>query len=356
MTETGPPDPSRWGEAFTEIYDTHRGRLVRWLTVTFGARDAEDIAQETLSRLFARPGLLAEGADAWPWLSVVARNVGRDLARHNAFSAAVDATTLDQLPADTTVHDEVVRRDDAERLHRALRRLSPRDRMLVVLRDVDEVPVGDIAAQLGLNDNAARQQLFRARRRLATVFTELGGHRRAGGLVAPFGLRVREVARKYARVAETLGPGATSVLASAAPAVAVAVSGTLFLGTGGAARDAAAPPVVAAGRPGQPDAAGAPAGPRRDPLAVTRAGAAPHAAPPEAALGSIHQPVGPVFARGWTRKRDNDYQIRVTVGIGHKPLVDVTYTEHGNAPVCRRIHCVRVPSDDPGPVPDGTRP
>lgn len=153
---------------------------MRWLTTIFGPRDAEDIAQEAFARLYARPGLL--DGDPWPWLAVVARNVGRDLARHNAFTTPVDSGTLDLLPGDHGVPDAVLRRDDAARVVAALRHLCPRDRALLCLRDVDGVSVGDIAAQLGINDNAVRQQLHRARRRLATAYVGLARrHRRRPG-------------------------------------------------------------------------------------------------------------------------------------------------------------------------------
>jgi RNA polymerase sigma-70 factor (ECF subfamily) len=217
-----PPYDPDWGATFAEICDRHRGRLIRWLTSIFGARDAEDIAQEALARLYQRPTLLDPSLDAWPWLAVVARNVGRDMARHNAQSTTVDQDVLAAMPSGDSVHDQVVARDDADRLARALRSLTPRERAVITMRDFHDAAIGDIAEIFGINENAARQQLFRARRRLANAYVSLGGDRRIG-LVALLGLRVREFVRRHAPY---LDPFATSSAAIAAviPALAVIVS------------------------------------------------------------------------------------------------------------------------------------
>jgi RNA polymerase sigma factor (sigma-70 family) len=234
-----PAVDAAWEDAFAEICDRHRGRLIRWLTSIFGARDAEDIAQEALVRLFLRPGLLDPAGDPWPWLSVVARNVGRDMVKHNALSSAVDHLTLADLPDERHVWDEVLARDDAERLVRALRALRPRDRALIRLRDVQDLPMAEVAALLGVTENAARQQLFRARRRLAESFTKLGGDRL--GLFPSLGLRVREAFRRNANVLESLGltsPAIAAVLPCLVCAVAIA-GGALFPGATPASATAA---------------------------------------------------------------------------------------------------------------------
>jgi RNA polymerase sigma-70 factor, ECF subfamily len=220
-----------WPAAFSQICDTHRGRLVRWLTAIFGPHDAEDIAQEALARLYLRPGLIDDRSDAWPWLSVVARNVGRDLARHNAFTTTVDATYLSDLPGDTRVWDQVSARDDAERLAAALRCLNPQDRALIRRRDIQDQPIADIAADVGASENTVRQQLFRARRKLASTYVALGGDRSLG-LVALVRLRCREFVRKYvpAPVADAIG-AASATLIAAIPAAAVAVGATAIVTT-----------------------------------------------------------------------------------------------------------------------------
>lgn len=296
------PGP-RWGGAeFAAICDSHRDRLVRWLTAIFGPRDAEDIAQEAFVRLYERPGMLDEDADAWPWLAVVARNVGRDMARHNAFSLAVDAETLDRLPDSARVHEQVVARDDAERLRLALRAITPRDRALITLRDVQGVSVGDIAERLGMNDNAVRQQLFRARKRLASAYTDLGGDRRAG-LLAGLGVRWREFVRKHGHVLDAFGPTMSQVLAQAGPAIAAIVAGVLVIVTGGpdGTPAAAASPVRPSSAVAQDPREGT-RGPRT--LTAPGGGVATRTAPsdPDPPLFEYEKEVGPASVRTTVHK------------------------------------------------------
>lgn len=242
------PRQLEWHETFSDICDRHRGRLIRWVTAIFGPRDAEDIAQETLARLYCRPDLLDGDADAWPWLAVVSRNLGRDLARHNAFSTTVDSIALAHVPADVVVPDEVVARDEGERLARALRSLTPRERSVIRLRDFEGASVADIAELLGLTENAVRQQLFRARRRLAAAYVQLGGDSRVGALVAACGLRLRELARRYSPFANDLAPPSAAAMSAALPAIAAVLGGLagLLPGVGGDASGSAAPDATAA--------------------------------------------------------------------------------------------------------------
>ncbi|HVF03824.1 MAG TPA: sigma-70 family RNA polymerase sigma factor [Frankiaceae bacterium] len=345
--------PDGWADEFTTICDSHRGRLVRWLTSIFGPRDAEDIAQEALTRLYVRPGLLDQDADAWPWLAVVARNVGRDMARHNALSTTVDATFLDQLPDDARVHDQVVARDDAERLALALRRISARDRALLHLRDVEGMPVGDLATRLGLNDNAVRQQLFRARKRLANAYVELGGDRRAG-LALAF-TRVREFARRHARFAEPLGTFASGAFASALPALAGIAGGLLIAAVtgGGAAGPAGAGDAGPLSGPpsGRAPAVAGPAAAGRI-AAAARGGPRPSPSP----FLTVDEEVGPVRAGGWTRDPlDNrpgpgqQWSIVVDLPIVGPYEIEVWDYSEGPGPVCRTLGC---PTAIPTP-PDG---
>jgi RNA polymerase sigma-70 factor (ECF subfamily) len=287
---------AEWDAAFAEICDRHRGRLIRWLSAIFGPRDAEDIAQEALVRLFLRPGLLDPASDAWPWLAVVARNVGRDMAKRNALSSAVDHLTLAEVPDERAVWDQVLARDDAERLVLALRDLKPRDRALIRLRDVQDVPMADVAARLGVSENAARQQLFRARRRLAEAYTRLGGDRRVG-LFPALGIRAREAFRRHTHAIEPLCLSSPAVFAALLPCLLCAagvIGGVLFpygaqrggLALAGRGSAAALERDVGHGTGGHPLPGGGDPSPGRPGTALP--------AHPDDPIVDVHRNVGPV--------------------------------------------------------------
>lgn len=252
MSVTQPDLPSAdaaadWPAAFALICDRHRGRLIRWLSAIFGARDAEDIAQEALARLYSRPGMIDTPGEAWPWLAVVARNVGRDMVRHNALSTTVDNDVLAAMPGSEAVPDQVIAREDAARLASAVRVLTPRERALIRLRDFEGAGIPELAEYLGINENAVRQQLYRARRRLAGAYVDLGGDRNLG-LPALLGLRLRlrELIRQYGDKLDAFAASASTVLSVVAPSLAIA-TGALFGGAATATAAAgAAPGTVAA--------------------------------------------------------------------------------------------------------------
>jgi RNA polymerase sigma factor (sigma-70 family) len=127
---------------------------------------AEDVAQETLMRLFANADGLDLDEPIWPWLKMVAVRLGLDQVRRDRREMLADADTMSVVGPGHGYHD-VYSSEDSPSLMIALRRLTPRHRIAVALRYLaDEDPV-QTAASFGLSKPAFEQLLFRARRRLA---------------------------------------------------------------------------------------------------------------------------------------------------------------------------------------------
>lgn len=160
-------------EFFAAYADRLRGYVRRWLDVT----DADDVAQETLSCAFVRWEQLDPGRDPWPWLSVVARNAAFDLLRSRRPCAELDDRLLHPIPEQwTSVPEEgALRRERDCLLQRAFGQLPERQREVLQLRAVAGLGIAEIAAMFGLNNNAARQQLYRARQSLAAAYRAAGG-------------------------------------------------------------------------------------------------------------------------------------------------------------------------------------
>jgi RNA polymerase sigma factor (sigma-70 family) len=146
-----------------------RDRLVRLCARITGDRAAaEDLAQETLAEAHVAAGRLRD-PDRWrEWLNGIARNVcrrwaerrGRELARSAFVPAGDDAPE----PADAVdLEVELERAELVDLLDRALALLPPATRDVLVRRYVEESPVGEIAARLGLTDAAVTMRLQRGR-------------------------------------------------------------------------------------------------------------------------------------------------------------------------------------------------
>lgn len=121
---------------FDAAFDNLWSRAYGVAYVVLGGRsESEDVAQETLARALARWKKVSAYAE--PWVVRVAGNLAIDLVRHR------------QRPRGVPTHN--VPGLDAQRvdLQRALLTLSPKQREVVVLRYVADLPEAEVAHTLG---------------------------------------------------------------------------------------------------------------------------------------------------------------------------------------------------------------
>jgi RNA polymerase sigma factor (sigma-70 family) len=127
--------------------------------------DAEDLVMDTLLRVCLRHADEPR-RDLIPYFWRALQNkastfYGRAYRRDVPWDDGLFGDDLD-LPADVRLALE----GDLATLRAALARLSPADRYVLMLRHVDGLSHGDIAARLGKGEAAVRQQVKRARDRL----------------------------------------------------------------------------------------------------------------------------------------------------------------------------------------------
>ena len=152
--------------AFDALVRRHyRAAYAVALSVMLNRADAEDVCHDAFVRAAVRLGDCREPDRFVHWLCAITRNHARNmLARH----AVRRASQLDH--ASATSGEDSAR--DAERselraqLEAALSALSPTQREVVLLHDLDDWTHDSIAAQLGTSAGMSRQHLFHARRRL----------------------------------------------------------------------------------------------------------------------------------------------------------------------------------------------
>jgi RNA polymerase sigma-70 factor (ECF subfamily) len=150
--------------------------------LTGSVEDAEDVVQEAFARLLAQP---AAPPEAGPWLVRVATRLGVDALRRRRRRAytgpwlpapleAPDADWLDVRTGEES--DPEVRYGRAESATFAfliaLEALSPRQRAVLLLRDVLGYSAEEAAAALGATPGGVRVAHLRARRALAAYDAE----------------------------------------------------------------------------------------------------------------------------------------------------------------------------------------
>lgn len=161
------------GTAFAELFDRHHPRVYRRALSLLGdVHDAEDVTAAAFYELWRkRRTVPLVAGSVLPWLLVTAVNLGRNSRR----AAARYRKLLDRLPREEG-HVDPVDPEDAEvrqRLEDSLRGLSPTDAALLVLTTLEDLPVWQAAAAVGLQPPAARVRLHRVRKRLRADLHDL---------------------------------------------------------------------------------------------------------------------------------------------------------------------------------------
>jgi len=180
------------------LLDRHRTRLRAAAALRLDRRlaprvDPSDVVQETLAEAVRRlPDYLhRRPLPFYPWLRQLALQRLIDLHRHHVRagkrsvqreqgalpplpdeSAAALAQRLFGRGSSPSAH--LQRREVAQRVQAALLQLSERDRELLVLRHLEQLPTRDVVLALGLSEGAVKMRLLRALERLRTLLDDLG--------------------------------------------------------------------------------------------------------------------------------------------------------------------------------------
>ena len=166
-----PPHAAR----FHRSVDAHYRRVFALAQAMLGDRGrAEEVTQDAYERLWRHLAEIGEGAEL-AWLLTTTRRRAIDvLRRAESSSEAVEAACDQDDPERLARQAERVARQ-AERvaaLQGAMGKLGPRDRALIELADINELPRDEVAQRLSLTPLQLKVYLHRARRKLAAL---LGG-------------------------------------------------------------------------------------------------------------------------------------------------------------------------------------
>lgn len=159
-----PPPPEL--ELFTA---THHPKLVGTLTLYCGDRDvAEELAQEALVRVCRDWEQVRDMAAPGAWAHRVAINLANSHYRRK--KAARRATT--KVQADALEHHTDPEAAHTVAVRRAIDRLKPKQRSVVVLRYYADLPLQDIADTLGLSLSAVKSLHHRATKALQAALAD----------------------------------------------------------------------------------------------------------------------------------------------------------------------------------------
>jgi RNA polymerase sigma-70 factor (ECF subfamily) len=155
-------------EAFRWIVDRHKRRAAAFaLAWTGNQQDALDLSQEAFARAFRAIQRFDLARPFYPWLHTILRNLCLNhLGRASRLHEVPLKDTFDR--ADPVPGPDVAleRKELRRSVWESMRRLSPRDREILVLREFQELTYAEIAVVLDIPQGTVMSRLHEARRRL----------------------------------------------------------------------------------------------------------------------------------------------------------------------------------------------
>ncbi len=184
--------------AMEQLMSRHRDRLRQMVSVRMDRRlaarvDPSDVVQETLAEaarklpVFVRerslPFYLWLRELAWEHLVTLYRRHVRAQRRAVTREEPAELKLSDEstivlayqlAPSGTSPSEQMMRSELRQRVRLALNRLAPKDREILVMRHLEQLEVGEIAAILGITEGAVMMRRLRAFERLRRLLNDGG--------------------------------------------------------------------------------------------------------------------------------------------------------------------------------------
>src|SRR5579871_1943276 len=172
------------GGAFNEIVLAYRKRILGTIARLIGRpEDVEDVGQEVFLRLYFSLDQLRTAEVFEPWLYRLTVNAAYDYLRRQRRrqeSRMSDLTEQQVMLADAAAGgkksaEEVRRTKVRELVQSLLSKVSEEDRILLTMKEVEGLSLKELEKIYGVNENALKVRLFRARQRVLKAYEAEGG-------------------------------------------------------------------------------------------------------------------------------------------------------------------------------------
>lgn len=163
--------------AFAELIRRHQSRVFAVASRILRRReDVEDVAQQSFVKAYFSLKRFDQRAAFTTWLYKITVNECWDLLRKKKVRPLVYEADLSEEQARQyggagekapAAPDILARLQSRERVERLLEVLDERDRVMLVLKEVEGFSIEEIAEIVELNSNTVKVRLFRARRKIS---------------------------------------------------------------------------------------------------------------------------------------------------------------------------------------------
>ena len=173
-------------EAFERLVRAHDRAVLRLaLSLLRSPEDARDVYQESFLRVYQNLGRFRHGSSFQTWLYRIVVNLCLDQLRKRRVRREEPGETegaagvrnrfdgLREARADSDPQRRVLSGEIGARIQEALERLSPRERAVFELRHYHGMRLREVGEVLGTTEEAAKNCLFRATRKLRAELGDL---------------------------------------------------------------------------------------------------------------------------------------------------------------------------------------
>jgi RNA polymerase sigma-70 factor (ECF subfamily) len=171
--------------AFEEFVRCYGGQIYAFgVRVCGQSEDARDVAQETLMQAFLSLKDVKEPGALRSWLYRVVSNACLMRRRKGKYEPRQELTLEELMPrgredaeiqipdAADLPDDQVARGEIHAAVHEGIEQLAPEYRMVLLLRDIEQLSTREVAVALNLNTSTVKMRLHRARLQLRQVLAE----------------------------------------------------------------------------------------------------------------------------------------------------------------------------------------
>lgn len=159
-------------ECFTILINRHLGPLSRRInSMVRNASDAEDIIQDVLLKAWLHLPKFRFEATFRTWVTRVAINeVLQQYRREQRSLLSPAGPHIEDFPeVSESPHQALARKERQKMLGEAIAELPPKYQQILMLRDVEQLSVGETARSLDASIPLVKSRLFRARRMLSAA-------------------------------------------------------------------------------------------------------------------------------------------------------------------------------------------
>lgn len=153
-------------DAMQPFVENFQRKIFNYTWLMCGQReDAEEVAQDTLLKVFQSWDQLRSPEQVKPWVFRIARNCCLMKRRHSVFAPTAEVPVEEVPLADhgEAADERMIRMELNAELEKALRAIPETYRAVVLLRDAEDMSTVETAALLGISEDNVKQRLHRGR-------------------------------------------------------------------------------------------------------------------------------------------------------------------------------------------------